>query len=96
MSLVVHAAIGGFIAQEELEGFFLVGQGGEGKAEAGGFGEEGEFSAKFSFHFVHLVFEGSGLDEPDAAETPAGGDHFDDEFEFDVILWQEFLDERVE
>jgi hypothetical protein len=41
-----------------------------------------------------LKVEGGGLDEPDAAEKPASGNHVGDQFEFDFVGGLEFFDER--
>ena len=47
----------------------------------------------FGGHAVHLEVDGVGLGEPDAAETPAGGGYFSEEFEFDFVGGLEFADE---
>ena len=89
--MVEGAAVGCFAGQVELERLVLVGHSGEGQAEASGVADDLELFGDFGGHVVHLEVDGGGLDEPDATETPAGGGHFGDEFEFDGGL--EFADE---
>ena len=91
--MVEGAAVGCFVGQVELERLVLVGHGGEGQAEASGVGNDLELFGDFGGHAAHVEADGGGLDEPDATETPAGGGHFGEEFEFEFVGGLEFAGE---
>lgn len=85
----------GFVPAEEGQSPAL-GQFGESEGDPAYLVDGAAIFCEGLFLVVHFDVDHSGLDGHDAAETPAAGNHFEDEVEFDFIGGLEPFGVRVE
>ncbi len=79
------AGVAGFVAIDQGEGARFVGEFDEGERGADIGRNEGVGLVHIGALGVEFIIEGGGFDGPHALLAPAGGDHFFDEIEFDVV-----------
>ena len=89
------AVAAGLDAVEELEGFGVVDEGGDGEGDAAGLADLVPFLLEEGPLADHFEVDGNVLGEPKAAHAPAGEGHFVDEGGFDGVGRLKFRDEGI-